>query len=90
MRKQPANSPDKNVLDLGLFRAILSIQQSNSALTLEGIIGNVLESFQNNSTDSIHDSFATMRSVMNKILEHEGENDFDVYSLEEGRLSSCG
>jgi hypothetical protein len=35
---QPANSPDFNVLDLGFFRAIQSIQYKKNAKTLKDLI----------------------------------------------------
>ena len=40
---QPANSPDFNILDLGFFRAIQSIQYKKVAKTVEGLIPIVQE-----------------------------------------------
>jgi len=40
---QPPNSPDFNILDLGFFRAIQSIQYKKQAKTVEGLIPTVQE-----------------------------------------------
>ena len=40
---QPPNSPDFNILDLGFFRAIQSIQYKKQAKTVEGLIPAVQE-----------------------------------------------
>ena len=38
---QPPNSPDFNVLDLGFFNSVQSIQQKKSARTIDELISNV-------------------------------------------------
>jgi hypothetical protein len=40
---QPANSPDFNILDLGFFRSIQSIQYKKSAKTVQDLIPVVQE-----------------------------------------------
>ena len=40
---QPPNSPDFNILDLGFFRAIQSIQYKKQVKTVEGLIPAVQE-----------------------------------------------
>ena len=44
---QPANSPDMNILDLGLFRALQSVQQANPTNTKDELIAVVQETFKN-------------------------------------------
>ncbi|XP_042065699.1 uncharacterized protein LOC121809230 [Salvia splendens] len=43
---QPANSPDTNVLDLGFFRAIQSLQDDKVATNIDELLGNVWSSFE--------------------------------------------
>jgi hypothetical protein len=43
---QSANSPDMNILDLGLFRALQSVQQANPSNTKDKLIAVVRETFQ--------------------------------------------
>ena len=41
IKPQPPNSPDTNVLDLGLFRSIQTKQHENTANTMEQLRDNV-------------------------------------------------
>lgn len=46
LMQQPANSPDMNVLDLVLFNSIQSLTDCGSPETIEGLIHNVEEEFE--------------------------------------------
>ncbi|KAJ0089003.1 hypothetical protein Patl1_32304 [Pistacia atlantica] len=47
---QPANSPDLNVLDLGFFSAIQSLQYKDSPKTVDEVVNAVVKSFEAFST----------------------------------------
>ncbi|XP_010431358.1 PREDICTED: uncharacterized protein LOC104715665 [Camelina sativa] len=48
---QPPNSPDLNILDLGFFSAIQSLQHKECPKTIEDLVRAVEESFENYSTE---------------------------------------
>lgn len=78
MSNQPANSPDLNVLDLGFFNAIQSLQAQKCAFKIEHLIEAVEEAFKEIDYTSLHDNFITLQSVMREILTNEGSNDFKI------------
>lgn len=82
MLNQPANSPDLNILDLGFFNAIQSLQAQKCAYNIEDLIAAVEESFEELSSTSLHDNFITLQSVMREILFYEGSNDFKIPHLD--------
>lgn len=82
MSNQPANSPDLNILDLGFFRAIQSLQAQKCAFKIEDLIGAVEESFQEIEPNSLHDNFITLQSVMREVLDAEGTNDYKIPHLD--------
>ncbi|KAF0716727.1 Aste57867_2699 [Aphanomyces stellatus] len=45
LRPQPPNSPDTNILDLGFFAAIQSLQNKKSASNIQELVDNVLRAF---------------------------------------------
>ncbi|RHY13105.1 hypothetical protein DYB34_014015 [Aphanomyces astaci] len=45
MRRQPPDSPDQNVLDLGFFASIQSLQYKKMSRTEDDVIRNTLEAF---------------------------------------------
>ncbi|XP_042009028.1 uncharacterized protein LOC121757569 [Salvia splendens] len=51
---QPPNSPDTNVLDLGYFRAIQSLQNDKIATCLDDLLRNVFTSFEELSPQTLN------------------------------------
>ncbi|XP_026458696.1 uncharacterized protein LOC113359240 [Papaver somniferum] len=56
---QPPNSPDFNVLDLGYFRAIQSLQYRYAPSTIDELVQVVQESFENLSSENLNYVFLT-------------------------------
>ena len=79
LKDQPANSPDCNILDLGFFRALQSLQfQREPATTIDGLIANVEAAWEDYDPVSINSVFLTHQSCMNKIIETMGGNGYKI------------
>ncbi|XP_021770491.1 uncharacterized protein LOC110734642 [Chenopodium quinoa] len=73
---QPAQSPDLNVLDLGLFNVIQSIQYQSFPKNLGGLIDKVTEAYDLFNPILNKYSWITIQSCMIEILSHLGGNNF--------------
>lgn len=89
---QPANSPDLNILDLGFFRAIQSLQHKETPKTFDELIEAVQRSF-----DSFSESnkiFITLQTCMIEIMKLAGANKYIIPHIKkdimrrEGRLTT--
>ncbi|XP_021749085.1 uncharacterized protein LOC110714841 [Chenopodium quinoa] len=87
---QPAQSPDLNVLDLGLFKVIQSLQYQSFPTTLDELIDKVYEAYE--WFDPILNKYTwiTLQGVMMKILEKEGGNNFNPPHMGKQRLEALG
>ena len=57
---QPPNSSDMNVLDLGYFRAIQSLQHQEAPISIDELILAVEKSFDQLSSESLNNVFLTL------------------------------
>ncbi|KAL4171035.1 hypothetical protein KRP22_009136 [Phytophthora ramorum] len=71
---QPPNSPDLNVLDLGLFNAIQSIQNRVPIHGIDNLITAVQNAYTNMDTDALDNIFLTLQGCMLCILQESGGN----------------
>ncbi|XP_021753782.1 uncharacterized protein LOC110719188 [Chenopodium quinoa] len=69
---QPAQSPDLNVLDLGLFKVIQSLQYQSFPTKIDELIEKVYQAYEWFDPVLNKYSWITLQSVMKKILEKEG------------------
>ncbi|XP_058756226.1 uncharacterized protein LOC131629457 [Vicia villosa] len=87
---QPPNSPDLNVLDLGFFSAIQSLQQKevvNSVDELIQVVENAYESFDIKSSNKI---FLTLQSCMVEIMKKKGSNNYKLPHMKKDALFAQG
>lgn len=82
MTNQPANSPDLNILDLGFFDSIQSLQAETCARNEDELIAAVTEAYKNLNSNSLQYNFITLQSVMREILSHEGGNNYQIPHLD--------
>ena len=75
---QPPNSPDCNVLDLGFFAAIQSLQQREAATTIEELIASVVRAFDDMAWQSLDKVFLSLRNVLECIMNNNGGNSFKL------------
>ncbi|KAF0775532.1 hypothetical protein AaE_000768 [Aphanomyces astaci] len=75
---QPPNSPDFNVLDLGYFNSIQSLQSQKRTRTIEELIGAVESSFDELPCDTLSKNFITLQKVMESTLNSLGKSDYEL------------
>ncbi|XP_047949312.1 uncharacterized protein LOC125195166 [Salvia hispanica] len=83
---QPANSPDTNVLDLGYFRAIQSLQDDKIATNVDDLMRNMFTSFEELSPQTLNRVFITLQSCFTTILQVHGNNSYKIPHLNKDRL----
>ncbi|KAF0706049.1 hypothetical protein AaE_014278, partial [Aphanomyces astaci] len=81
IENQPPNSPDFNVLDLGFFNSIQSLQHQKSTRSIEELIGAVESAFYSLPSDTLAKTFITLQKVMEKSLEMLGSNNYKLPHL---------
>ena len=87
---QPAQSPDLNVLDLGYFAAIQSLQQKKRTTTLEELVVAVQGSFVELSRETLVNVFPTWCACMEKIMLHAGDNQNKIPHTQKARFRRTG
>ena len=84
--KQPPNSPDTNVCDLGLFNAIQSRYERLAPRNSLEIINCVLKAWREYPPKNISNLFLTLQGVYNQIIDHHGGNDFKLPHISKWKL----
>ena len=87
---QPPNSPDLNILDLGFFHSIQSLQYSESPTTIEDLIAAVVNSYNAITHTSLNDIFLTLQKVMESCILSDGNNNFKTPHCNKRRLENSG
>jgi hypothetical protein len=75
---QPPNSPDYNVLDLGLFHSLQRVQQKNWTSNIETLIGHVNSAYCDMSATSLNAIFLTLQKIFETVLEKRGGNNYKL------------
>ncbi len=83
---QPANSPDCNILDLGMFNSIDRIQQTFHRQSVEDLVKAVIATFNKLPSEKIDCCFLTLQSVLGKIIATDGGNDYKIPHLSKTKL----
>ncbi|KAJ0394050.1 hypothetical protein ATCC90586_009234 [Pythium insidiosum] len=80
---QPAQSPDLNVIDLGYFNSIQSLQNRCLPASPEALIEEVMRAFSETTATTLNNTFTflTLQFVMEHIMFHGGRNDFRLGHL---------
>ena len=91
LREQPRRSPDTNVLDLGFFRSLQSLQwQQPPATTVEGLMNNVKAAWEQYNPTILNRIWLSHQLVCDRILAHHGNNDFNIPHIGKERLERAG
>jgi hypothetical protein len=86
---QPARSPDLNVEDLGFFRAIQSFNDSCPSNAVELIAG-VRKAYNDYDYRKINRVFLTLQTILNEIIECNGDNTYKIPHMGKERLEREG
>lgn len=87
---QPPNSPELNVLDLGFFRAIQSLQQKKVSQTIDELVNAVEMSFDEFSPIKSNHIFLTLQMCMDEIMKAKGSNRFRISHMKKKVLERQG
>jgi DNA-binding transcriptional regulator YhcF (GntR family) len=83
---QPANSPDLNILDLGLFNAIQAAYYRTSPRNQVQLIEMVEKTYKEFSLKTINRVWLSLMCCFNEIIEMNGDNDYKVPHMGKARL----
>ncbi|KAF0756484.1 hypothetical protein AaE_004611 [Aphanomyces astaci] len=90
MRRQPPNNPDLNVLDLGFFASIQSLQYKKMSRSVDDVVRHTMEAFDELNHEKLDNVFLTFLAVMRLILEHSGCNGYALPHLKKESLRRAG
>ena len=86
---QLPNSPDTNILDLGFFRAIQSLNNDCPA-NEEELIKSVEKAYGEYPYRKLNHVWLTLQSCLNKIIENDGGNDYKILHMGKESLQKRG
>mmetsp|Transcript_19480 Transcript_19480/g.28658 ORF Transcript_19480/g.28658 Transcript_19480/m.28658 type:complete len:180 (-) Transcript_19480:8-547(-) len=87
---QPPNSPDMNMLDLGYFNAIQSLQHKAAPQNIDELILAVYESFKALHWSKLNNIFLMLQKVMEVCILHDGRNDYKLPHMSKHKLENLG
>ena len=87
---QPPNSPDFNILDLGFFASIQSIQFKNATKTIPDIVNVVQREFEKYSPVLSNRIFVTLQTVMVEVMKIGGGNNYKTPHINKASLERDG
>ena len=90
MKNQPPNSPDFNVLDLGFFNSIQSIQQKKPAYNVDELIRNVEEAFWSEPVHTTDFIFLSLMKAMESTMIVGGKNRYKLQHMNKEQLLRNG
>jgi hypothetical protein len=83
---QPPNSPDLNILDLGLFNALQSVYYDEAPKNEVELITMVEKTYAEYPYLKINRLFVTLQTVFNSIIECHGGNDYKLVHMNKEKL----
>jgi hypothetical protein len=87
---QPPNSPDLNILDLGLFNAMQAAYWNHSPKNSIDIIKMVEKTYKDYPTNKINRVFVTLQTIFDTIIKEQGDNQFKIPHLGKDKLEKEG
>jgi len=79
IREQPPNSPDLNVLDLGIFCALQCRQFRNCLTTLQELINQTRQTYEEFPVKPLNGVWHTLQTVMKEITHCSGGNKYNWF-----------
>ena len=87
---QPPNSSDTNILDLGFFNSIQSLQDQTTINTVDELIEEVKRVFEAQSGDVLAKVWMTYHAVLEQIMLSKGDNAFKLPHLRKATAARRG
>ena len=86
MCNQPPNSPDFNVLDLGFFNAIQSLQHKEAPKSIDDLLACVTNAFNALSKETLDNTFLTYQNAMESSMNIRGSNQYKLKHMGKEKL----
>ncbi|KAF7153301.1 hypothetical protein RHSIM_Rhsim01G0178000 [Rhododendron simsii] len=86
LSNQPPSSLDVNVLDLGYFRAIQSLQHQEAPKTVDVLVNAVEKSFEELSADRLNRVFIALQACMVEVIKVHGGNNYKLPHIGKNQL----
>ncbi|XP_071740997.1 uncharacterized protein [Rutidosis leptorrhynchoides] len=83
---QPPNSPDLNVLDLGFFPAIQSLQEQEPLGSIDELVSAMQNSFDRMQSRELNNVFLALQTCMKEIMKVQGGNNYQIPHIGKSRL----
>lgn len=90
LHTQPPNSPDFNLLDLGLFRSLLSTTWDRDMMDIQDILTVAREAFNNLKPRTINDTILPLYQHMECSMMVMGGNNFKTPHMKKAKRRRCG
>ena len=87
---QPLNSPDTNVLNLGVFNAIQMIYYSNPPHNFGEIVKMVKRAYNELDPKKINQCFLSLQDCLDKILDCNGGNSYSIPHMNKAKMQKNG
>ncbi|KAL7099001.1 hypothetical protein ACP275_09G054300 [Erythranthe tilingii] len=90
LMSQPLNSPDLNILDLGFFSAIQSLQTKEPVKTVDELVAADMKSFEDFPLTNSNRIFLTLQSCMIEILKIKDCNKYKIPHIKKTLFERTG
>ena len=90
IKRQPPNSPDLNVLDLGFFAAIQALQHQQSPSNVDELIECVESAFWSMKRETLDNTFLSLQQAMMGVLSVNGDNTYKLSHMGKDKLRREG
>ncbi|ETV90233.1 hypothetical protein H310_14935 [Aphanomyces invadans] len=87
---QPPNSPDLNVLDLGFFRSIQTLQEQKYPRYIDDIVAGTLQAWREVDMMTLNANFLTLQCCMKEVIRVAGNNSYKVPHMKKAKLAAKG
>ena len=87
---QPPNSPDLNVLDLGFFHSIQTLQYQKPGKNVDELISNTIEAFDELDKKTLNAVFLTLQQCMTEVIKIRGGNKYKLPHMGKAKLERKG
>ena len=87
---QPPNSPDLNILDLGFFNSIQSLQDRTTPRAIGDLIAEVNTAFNAQGPEKLGAVWTTLQTILQEIMLAKGDNTFKLPHLKKATTERRG
>jgi hypothetical protein len=90
IKRQPPNSPDFNVLDLGFFAAIQALQYQSAPTNIDELIQHVESAYYSLARETTDNVFLSLQQAMTGALTVNGDNSYKLSHMSKEQLRRAG